>query len=137
MVDDNSGWCTVSMHIKQTAQGTNGSGDYLYSLPAGYTFDTTYHPGYAVFGTPSSATAGFDSIIPGSDGKMVNQPAGQATQLLAMVYNSTKFRLLVKDNSNWYGNTSGDVRVPQSSTYFQWGANSTTQVMIHFRFKKG
>jgi hypothetical protein len=134
LVDDNSGWCQVSMMYRHTSAGGAGTGDYLYTLPAGYTFDSTYHPGYTVVGQNAAAGPGLESHIPGGRGEINNTNVG--TYFLVVVYDATRFRLLQESGSSWFGDVSGGARRPQSATYFN--LNETTITFnAGFRFKKG
>jgi hypothetical protein len=133
LVDDNSGWCQVSMMYRHTSAGTAGSGDYLFSLPAGYKFDTTIHPGYTFVGQNSAADPGMVSHIPGSRGEVNDSATG--CYFLVVVYDATRFRLLQESQASWWGTTSLS-RQPIGSG--QYGLSNTTLTFnAGFRFKKG
>jgi hypothetical protein len=134
LVDDNSGWCQVSMMYRHTSAGTAGSGDYLFSLPAGYTFDSTYHPGYTVVGQNAAAGPGLESHIPGGRGEVNN--AGIGTYFIVVVYDATRFRLLQESTASWWGDVSAGVRRPMRSDWFNL-SETTLTFNAGFRFKKG
>ena len=87
-------WEVVMSYLCTNAAGSAaGSGDFLFTLPNGLSFDTTL-PSQTIWtgGPQSSVWAHTNYIIPNSSGFINNNSVGG--QAYAMVYNSTKFRII-------------------------------------------
>lgn len=117
----------VVMTYYQTANtgAANGSGDYLFTLPNSLSFDTTlssqvqYQSNIA---TNSWYLATY--ILPFGNGIISNGSTGG--RLYPIIYNSTQFRLLAINDSQWvkcFG-----------SGLFQMGDNSYLTIQLTFRF---
>ena len=81
----------VKMSYYQTAAGSAGNGDYLFTLPAGLQFDTTYQGTNAAvggFGTMASTIA----FIPGSSG-IISDTSTVGT-LIGYAYDATRFKMV-------------------------------------------
>ena len=137
IVDDNTKWCNCQFSYSHTSSvgTTGGTGTYLYSLPAGYQFNTTYHP------INTSASMNIDgsdakTVIPGSK---VNLASGGYAGLGVVVpYNNTLFRLVNYD-LQWNQNTVN----PASTSNFNfvgdqnWNMNTSNVCYSGtFRFNK-
>ena len=83
-------WFECEYRYSQTAGGANGSGNYLVSLPSGYTFDTTETPVYTTIDASNSVAASLAHIE--SDGQFYNSSANES-KIKAIVYSSTQFRI--------------------------------------------
>lgn len=60
IVDDGTGWVNLDLnyaHITQSG-ASDGSGDYLFNLPSGYTFDLNQHPEHVSL----ASLTGYDNI---------------------------------------------------------------------------
>lgn len=91
---------SVKYKFRQGVAGASGSGDYLFTLPAGLRFD----PSKVFFSTTANV---FDSILQGSyvgTGTIANNTnAGYCT---AMAYDATRFRMACTvnfANHGWFG----------------------------------
>ena len=86
-------WEVVLTYIQTVANGVNGTGDYLVTLPNGLSFDTTL-PSQQItttdIGTNTYALMSY--IIPSGSGLINNESLGG--QVYPLVYNATKFRIL-------------------------------------------
>lgn len=83
----------VSIAFNQTVGGTAGSGDYLFTLPNGLSFDTTL-PIQPIY-TGNVATSSWLNtryIVPSSSGLIHNNTVGGDTY--PIVYDATRFRIL-------------------------------------------
>jgi hypothetical protein len=85
-------------HRHDSATGaTTGTGDYLFSLPTGYTFNTTFHPLFTSnIGTAVAENVYVQIAIPGSVG-YVRQLGSAVTRLCAVPYTNTTFRLFLQE----------------------------------------
>ena len=83
----------VLTYIQTVANGVNGTGDYLVTLPNGLSFDTTL-PSQQItttdIGTNTYALMSY--IIPSGSGLINNDALGG--QVYPIVYDATKFRIL-------------------------------------------
>jgi len=86
---------------RQTSGGVNGSGDYLYSLPTGFTFDLSKNPAY----TGSNLNTLAENSILTATGKMT-EGATNTTGFYAVVYSSTQFRIWPAGSTTNYVGTS-------------------------------
>ena len=77
-----------------TTGAAAGSGDYLFTLPNGLSFDTTvpWQPIYTA-NVGSSVWNHYRYVIPSSTGVMTNNATASAT-LNVMIYSATKYRIL-------------------------------------------
>jgi hypothetical protein len=88
----------VQMMYSQSTAGSDGSGNYLFTLPAGLQFDFTA-PGQRM--TPGAlnnvvAPAAVTLGLPGGSGGIVNGSGGVATwvaQVVILPYSATQFRV--------------------------------------------
>ena len=136
IVDDGSGWCTVTMSYRHTSSvgAVSGSGQYIFKLPAGYKFDTNVHPIYNVVTQSLPTFPIVAQIIPGSFGFVTGRGANQ--QIHALAYSEDQFRLVTG-----IGLQGDGLSVNQhiGSGYFQLNNGTPTGDMaynISFRFKK-
>ena len=135
IVDDGSGWCTVTMSYRHASSlgSTAGNGQYIFKLPAGYKFDNTVHPVYNVDVTAIPTFPILAQIIPGSFGLVTGRGANQ--QVHALAYSDNQFRLVTGVGLQGAGLTVNEfIR----SNYFQMtiGANNDMSYNISFQFKK-
>lgn len=136
IVDDGSGWCTVTMSYRHASSlgSTSGNGQYLFKLPAGYKFDNTVHPVYNVITGSLPTFPVIAQIIPGSFGFVTGRGANQ--QIHALAYSDNQFRLVTGLGLQ---GTGLNVNVIISSGYFQLNDGNSSGDMaynISFRFKK-
>jgi hypothetical protein len=86
-------WEIILTYIQTVANGVNGSGDYLVTLPNSLSFDTTL-PSQQItttnIGTNTYALMSY--IIPSGSGLINNDTLGG--QVYPIVYDATKFRIL-------------------------------------------
>ena len=88
----------VEYNFLQTTAGTTGTGDYLFSLPAGLQFDFTA-PGQ----TANPTSTGFHAMknrLASSQGDLI-VPAFHSSSVV-IPYDATRFRIM---NNNWGSNT--------------------------------
>jgi hypothetical protein len=118
-------WEAVMTYV-QTAftGGTNGSGDYLITLPNGLSFDTTL-PSQQITTTNigTSTYALMTYIIPSGSGLINN--GGLGGQVYPIVYSATKFRILT---TTWAGSIQC-----WGSGYYSIGGD-TPKIQLTFRF---
>lgn len=131
LIDDGSGLCTLTMNYYQSTAGTAGSGDYLFTLPGGYQFDTSFHSAFAVTGDPQ--LSGNESWIPGSSGKVTSVASSLMAVGYAQVWDATRFRIL-EGSEILYGSNI-NFRTPISATFYSMGTTGAGYQMS-FTFKK-
>lgn len=130
LVDDGSGWCSVTQVLNMTGAGTAGSGTYEYSLPALWIgeIDPVFHP----FNTQLASLNGageVHKVFPGSSG-LISNAGGSSQQAHAIPSGPRKFKIM-----GGFGISSGlSYWFYQSSVYFQLSGAMHQQVS--FRFKK-
>ena len=92
-------WEIILTYIQTVANGVNGSGDYLVTLPNSLSFDTTL-PSQQItttnIGTNTYALMSY--IIPSGSGLINNDTLGG--QVYPLVYDATKFRILTTSYSS-------------------------------------
>lgn len=88
---------------KHGAAGSGGSGDYLFSLPSGYTFDTSINPPETTFASINNNT--MMARIDGS-GAVNALPSSYSFGLAGVVYSSSQFRIFNQSSSAFIGSTS-------------------------------
>jgi hypothetical protein len=117
-------WEVVMTYIQTVANGVNGSGDYLITLPNGLSFDTTL-PSQQITTTNigTSTYALMTYIIPSGSGLINN--GGLGGQVYPIVYSATKFRILT---TTWAGSIQC-----WGSGYYSIGADDP-QIQLTFRF---
>jgi hypothetical protein len=117
-------WEVVMTYIQTVANGVNGSGDYLFTLPNGLSFDTTL-PSQQItttnIGTNTYALMSY--IIPSGSGLINNGTLGG--QVYPLVYNATKFRILTT--------SYGSGIQCWGSGYYSVGGDDP-QIQLTFRF---
>jgi len=113
----------ISWLVSDATGATNGTGDYLFTLPNSLQFDTTL-PSQSVYtgNVASSVWAHIGYIIPSGSGLITNNSVGG--QVHPMVYSSTQFRIL--------GTTPSSGVAPWGSAFF--ALNSYTAMQLTFRF---
>jgi hypothetical protein len=96
---ENGVMCYSLKHRHDSATGgTAGSGDYLFTLPDGYTFNTSFHPVITSnVGTALAENVYVQFAIPGSVG-YVRRTSEPIRRLCAMPFNTTSFRLFVQES---------------------------------------
>ncbi len=119
----------VIYRFNQSAPGSAGSGDYLFTLPAGLQFDTTLAFQSAVsfntgglFYLGSVIPGQIGHVIDGSNGSMIAQP---------LVYNATQFRIIVSQQSIGAGPVLNTNYAPFGSSVYPLGFSSA----FTFRFQ--
>jgi hypothetical protein len=128
--DDNSGWCDVSFEYSALSStgAADGSGTYLYTLPAGYQFDSIVN----AFDTSTSSLtfARMALIIPGS-AAVVGFNTSASTAVI-VPYDATRFKLVTLFSMAGTGHQN--VSSPNNAYY---GLTSNNYVVQgSFRFKK-
>lgn len=118
-------WELVMALDSTTTGGAAGSGDYLFTLPNGLSFDTTkaWQPVY----TSNVLTNSWNHLrytIPSSTGTLTNNNTGSIT-INAMVYSATQYRILAP--------IIGSGIYCWSSTWYQLGS-SPCGMSLTFRF---
>jgi hypothetical protein len=97
-------------HVSNTG-ATDGVGDYLFQLPAGYTWDSTAHPVVdTLIGTDIEDYILVHSMIPGSFGYLLNGTTGFRYACI-LPYTSTRFRVVGMKNigtGGVYGRAAGN-----------------------------
>lgn len=113
----------ISWLVSDATGATNGTGDYLFTLPNSLQFDTTL-PSQSVYtgNVASSVWAHIGYIIPSGSGLITNNAVGG--QVHPMVYSSTQFRILATTPSSGVA--------PWGSAFF--ALNSYTAMQLTFRF---
>lgn len=134
IVDDNSGWVELSMDYRAVAASgaANGSGQYIYTLPAGYKFDITTH---AIYNADASSVTSFALLtqeIPGSHFQVLHSSAHQI--FYAIPYSATQFRLA---GGNGLQGSGLSVNTFHNSGYFGFSDATAFRVGGRMRFKKG
>ena len=124
-------YATIVYQFNQTSGGTvNGSGDFLLTLPAGLTIDTSSVPAYtgSVGTTLQSVAAATPSLI-SSYGQTLFVQTTAALLANAYVYSTTQFRV-----SFWYDSagavataTFGGTSVPSTDLQF-WNFQVTVPI---------
>jgi len=123
--DYGNGWCNVDLKfVFENGGASNGSGDYLFHLPNGYSFDTSRHPlntqpGYI------NGSERTDDMIPASGFNHGNSTYNFIIQIYP--YTSNTFRIITIDINRWNALSSGN---------FAMGAYTNYGVHASFRFKK-
>ena len=133
LVDDGSGWCTVSLNFVQTAGGSPGSGDYLIKLPGGYSFDTSVHIPNSIVGDPGSNASEKKAWIPGSTGLLGNNSSTLNSRVA--IYSAFYFKIISGSEQIYSSPTA--IRTPWSSSSLSYPLDSGTAfAQVSFRFKK-
>lgn len=105
-----------------------GSGDYLFTLPAGMSFNSTYNPAY----TGALWQGGVNPMAPyfiATSGGIVCD-ANWTNQIMVVPYDSTRFRLAVTNNVNQTGYGFW------SSGFYATSAGSGLSVQLQFEIWK-
>ena len=117
-------WEIILTYIQTVANGVNGSGDYLVTLPNSLSFDTTL-PSQQItttnIGTNTYALMSY--IIPSGSGLINNDSLGG--QVYPIVYDATKFRILTTSYSS-------DIQC-WGSGYYALGGDDP-KIQLTFRF---
>lgn len=129
LVDDGSGWCTVTMIYTAAASAgaNNGTGTFLFKLPAGYQFDINTHPINSQTGNLSGQSEIAKVLI--SEGRMVN--IGYSQYVNAIPHSATHFKLL-----GTFGESGGLTYWAFLSSSYLGINQANTHYSISFRFKK-
>jgi len=125
LTDDGSGWCHVeaSYFASNAAGAVAGNGNYLYTLPGGYQFNTTTHPTNTQINT-MVGMAEVNKMI-GATG-IVSQEGNSSFNNYVVPYSSTQFRIIA--------HTPTQYAYLGNSYYVMTAANN--QFRISFRFRK-
>ena len=117
-------WEVVLTYIQTVADGVNGSGDYLFTLPNGLSFDATL-PSQQIYTTNigTNTYALMSYIIPSGSGLINNDSLGG--QVYPIVYDATKFRILT---TTW-----GSAIQCWGSGYYALGGDDP-KIQLTFRF---
>ena len=78
----------------QSIGGSVGSGDYLFTLPAGLTFNTSLPFQNAYTGIPGATPGWLQLMIPGPTQGHIAKDTTTAAVLQPVVYDSTRFRMI-------------------------------------------
>jgi hypothetical protein len=89
----------LNMTLSQTSSGTAGSGNYLFSMPAGFTINTTITGLY-------TASAPYNFPCFGSSSAAIGTPIANVGNGSAVVFDSTRYLLFIFNagNSNYFVN---------------------------------
>jgi hypothetical protein len=100
-----------------TTNATAGSGDYLFTLPNGLSFDTTV-PWQTVYTTnvQTNSWVHFRYVIPSSAGALTNNFTA-AFPIYVMVYDATRYRILAP--------IIGNAIIPWGSGFFQLNGSAS------------
>ena len=117
-------WEIILTYIQTVANGVNGSGDYLFTLPNGLSFDATL-PSQQIYTTNigTNTYALMSYIIPSGSGLINNDSLGG--QVYPIVYDATKFRILT---TSW-----GSAIQCWGSGYYSLGGDDP-KIQLTFRF---
>jgi hypothetical protein len=140
-------WIEALYQYQQSAAGSAGSGQYIWNLPSGYTFDTNYitpFAGSSVYSTPTALSLAYVGT-----GSFSNPVSGVSTLCRLYAYSSTSFRAVCLGTSadsaatQWavsgaqFGfaeaasmNYTFNVRAPMSG----WASNSTVYSAANSNF---
>lgn len=107
LIDDDTGWCEVIMDLyySSTTGGANGSGIYLFKLPAGYRFDLTAHPALGDTGVNADTWPKRLSAITSTyavDGTVARTSDGVQSRITAVAHSATQFKFYAADSSYNY-----------------------------------
>ena len=137
VIDNGTGWidCSFSYSHASNVGADNGLGSYLFALPNGLQFDSTYHP----FNTDNQLNtdgSSLRSVIPGSTGLAAG--AGYQGTMVMVPYDATHFRIVnypiqFSPNSNSVFGTTNFI-FANNTTWPINGANVCYSGS--FRFKK-
>ena len=124
--DYGNGWCNVDLKfVFKNGGATSGSGDYLFHLPEGYSFDTSRHP----LNTQPSNISGSertDEMIP-AIGFNHTGASYYNYRIQIYPYSSTTFRIITIDVNRWNALRNGN---------FGMGTDTDYGIHASFRFKK-
>jgi hypothetical protein len=117
----------VQVAFHQTGSGARGSGDYLFTLPAGLQFDVSSPFQKPYTGTPSNANGWFFSNLINSWSMIANTGSSTYAQMGISVYDATRYRVLATSdygsmqyvNAFWYELTTAPL-------WYKWGFTFTT-----------
>ena len=117
----------VMLSFLQTTTGTSGSGDYLFTLPNGLSWDTSISNQQFYTGSVTSNTWAIGLyIVPSSDGIITNGSTSGG-QTYAVPYNATQYRICytayTQSTACW------------GSGFYALGANSLIGVNLWFEFQ--
>jgi hypothetical protein len=94
--DDDSGWVIIDFDYTHhaVAGAANGTGEYIFKLPTGYSFDTTIHP----INTQATALSGNNELtkLIHLNGIIVSV-ASRSYRNYIIPYNATHFRIVTID----------------------------------------
>lgn len=125
--DYGNGWCNVDLKfVFENGGASNGSGDYLFHLPNGYSFDTSRHPLNTQPGNISGSIA-TDDMIPAIGYNHVNTNYYNY-RIQIYPYTSNTFRIITIDINPWLSLGSGNFAM--GGQYTNYGVHAS------FRFKK-
>jgi len=126
LTDDGSGWCRVeaSYFASSAAGAAAGNGNYLYTLPGGYQFNTTIHPTNTQLNTMSGMVE-VNKMI-GAAGIVSQDPNNSSFNNYVVPYSSTQFRIIAHAPSQY---------AYLGSAYYNM-ATSNHQFRLSFRFRK-
>jgi hypothetical protein len=113
----------VEYNFLQTTAGTTGTGDYLFSLPAGLQFDFTA-PGQTANPTSTGYNAMKNRIV-SSQGDLIVSNFHSSS--IVIPYDATRFRIM---NNNW-GNNTWLIHSPSNYSI----SDGTYGMKMTFKFK--
>jgi hypothetical protein len=116
------GYLEYQLHNSHTSAtgATAGSGDYLFSLPAGYSFDLTeYVEDTLDVGAQKPSSDFAKETVPGSTGFVAI--SGGVRAVVAIVWDATRFRICTNENLDGIVQTS---RRSIGSGNFAWNNGS-------------
>ena len=111
--------------VFENGGATSGSGDYLFHLPEGYSFDTSRHPLNTQPGNISGSER-TDEMIP-AIGFNHTGASYYNYRIQIYPYSSTTFRIITIDVNRWNALRNGNFGM---GTYTDYGIHAS------FRFKK-
>jgi hypothetical protein len=109
----------------QTVGGSAGTGDYLFTLPAGLTFNTTLPFQNAYTAIPGPTPGWLQLMIPGPTQGHIMKETTSAAVLQPVVYDSTRFRLvgLYQASTSPAGTAVTNTWNTISSGFYELGGN--------------
>jgi hypothetical protein len=109
----------------QSVGGSVGSGDYLFTLPAGLTFNTSLPFQTAYTGIPGATTGWLQLMIPGPTQGHIAKDTASAAVLQPVVYDSTRFRLagLYQASTSPAGTAVTNIWNALGSGFYELGGN--------------
>jgi hypothetical protein len=104
----------ANYRYEQSAMGAIGSGDYLFALPGGQSFDSTLVTFYTGALVNSANSQQMARSIVGHGQIAVGAGSGYTGQAVLIAYDSTRFRVFINAQSNGLGSVAGSSLIGSS-----------------------